>query len=156
MMAKTTGQLELTYALGVEDGVERFIGTRYHFNDTYRTLTERGTVKVRLYDGTIDNCGDIKRPCLWSAEFMALLRKKMGIYTFACQIRQDPRADATHGFKRVWLRVLDPGRRRGAEQADHPRRGKLEEARGRLHERLGDRARARQEFTTCWRTTATG
>ena len=108
MMAKTTRQLELSYSLGAEDGVKRFIGTRYHFNDSYRTVLERGTAKARLYDGTDANCGDIKRPVLWTKELMAQKRRDMGIYTFACQVLQNPKADATHGFKRGWLQYWEP------------------------------------------------
>lgn len=112
LIEKTNKAIELSYALGTEDGVERWAGTRYHFNDSYRTIIERGT-KVRLYDGTVDNCGDIKRPVLWSPEFMAKMRQKMGIYTFACQIRQNPKADATHGFKREWLEYWNPDKGHG-------------------------------------------
>lgn len=108
MMEKTTRALELSYALGTEDGVERDIGTRYHFNDSYRTMIERGSVKVRLHNGTRENSGDIKRPVLWTKEFMAKMRKKMGPYTFACQILQNPKADATHGFQREWLERWTP------------------------------------------------
>ncbi len=113
MMEKTTAALELSYALGTEDGIERFIGTRYHFNDSYRTLIERGSVNVRLHDGTLNNCGDIRKPVLWRPEFMASMRKKMGTYTFACQILQNPKADATHGFKREWLEHWAPDKGAG-------------------------------------------
>jgi phage terminase large subunit-like protein len=112
MMEKTTSALELSYALGTEDGAERFAGTRYHFNDSYKGLKDRG-VPVRLYDGTVGNCGDLKKPVLWSAEFMAEMRRKMGPYTFACQIMQNPKADATHGFKREWLEFWTPDDAKG-------------------------------------------
>ena len=108
MMKKTTDAIELSYSLGVEGGVRRAVGTKYHFNDSYRTLVERGTFKVRMYDGTVDNCGDIKRPALWSPELMAEKRRDMGPYTFGCQILQNPRADATHGFQRGWLEYWMP------------------------------------------------
>jgi phage terminase large subunit-like protein len=113
MMAKTTGSLELSYSLGTEDGIKRGAGTRYHFNDSYRTVLERGTLKLRLYDGTEDNCGDIKRPVLLSPEKMAEKRRDMGIYTFACQILQNPRADSTHGFQRAWLEHWNPDAGKG-------------------------------------------
>jgi len=58
MMKKTTEATELSYNLGTDGGVRRFIGTRYHYNDTYRTLIERGTVTPRIrlatHDGTLD------------------------------------------------------------------------------------------------------
>lgn len=113
MIAKTTSALEQSYNLGAEGGVERFIGTRWHFNDTYRSVLERGTAKARLYDGTVGNSGDIKRPVLWNKELMAKKRRDMGPYTFACQILQNPKADATHGFKREWLQHWTPDRGQG-------------------------------------------
>lgn len=108
MIEKTTTALELSYSLGTQEGARRFIGTRYHFNDSYRTLIERKTAAVRLYNGTVDNCGDIKRPVLLTPAQMAKKRRDMGIYTFACQILQNPRADATMGFKREWLEFWTP------------------------------------------------
>jgi predicted phage terminase large subunit-like protein len=108
MMLKTTGALELSFSLGQEGGVKRWVGTRYHFNDSYRTVISRGTAKVRQYDGTEKNDANIKRPAIWSPETMAEKRRDMGIYTFGCQILQNPRADATHGFQRGWLEYWTP------------------------------------------------
>lgn len=113
MMKKTTDAIELSYSLGVEDGVRRAVGTKYHFNDSYKTLAERGTFKVRMYDGTVDNCGDIKRPVLWTPELMAEKRRDMGPYTFGTQVLQNPRADATHGFQRAWLEYWMPDKGNG-------------------------------------------
>ena len=48
MMAKTTEALALSYNLGTREGVRRFIGTRYHFNDSYKAIMDRGTVNPRL------------------------------------------------------------------------------------------------------------
>lgn len=106
MIAKTTAALELSYNLGSDGGYKRFIGTRYHFNDTYKTLIDRGTVKPRVYtataDGTVD--GD---PVLLKKETLAEKRRDMGPYTFACQMLQNPKADETQGFKREWLKYYD-------------------------------------------------
>lgn len=113
MIEKTTTAIEQSYNLGAEGGAERGAGTRWHFNDTYRTVLERGTLKARVYDGTVDNCGDIKRPVLLSPEAMAKKRRDMGPYTFACQILQNPKADATHGFKREWLQHWTPDKGAG-------------------------------------------
>lgn len=105
MMRKTTDALELSYSLGTEGGVRRFIGTRYHFGDSYATIIQRGTAKLRLYDGTIDNSGDITRPALWSVQLMADKRRDYGPYTFATQILQNPKADDTQGFDPSWVQV---------------------------------------------------
>lgn len=106
MIAKTTEALELSYNLGSDGGHKRFAGTRYHFNDSYKTIIDRRTVSVRLYpateDGTVDGF-----PVLLSAETLAEKRRDMGPYTFACQMLQNPKADETQGFKDGWLRYYD-------------------------------------------------
>jgi len=103
MIRKTTEALELSYNLGARGGVRRFIGTRYHQNDTYREIMARGTVTPRIYpatdDGTVDG-----EPVLLTREALNEKRRDMGPYTFACQMLQNPVADATMGFRREWLR----------------------------------------------------
>jgi len=103
MIAKTTEALELSYNLGSEGGKRRFIGTRYHFNDTYKTVMDRGTATSRIYPATLDGSVD-GEPTLLSRETLANKRRDMGPYTFGCQMLQNPIADATQGFKREWLR----------------------------------------------------
>lgn len=104
MISKTTSALELAFNLGSQ-GQEwrRMIGTRYHFNDTYRPMMERGTFVARVYtatkDGTVDG-----EPVLLNREQLAKKRRDMGPYTFACQMLQDPKADETQGFKTEWMR----------------------------------------------------
>lgn len=106
MIAKTTGALELSYNLGSDGGARRFIGTRYHFSDSYKTLMDRGTVKPRINlatkDGTMD--GDL---ALWTREKLIEKRRDMGPYTFACQIMQNPKADEAQGFKEEWLKYYN-------------------------------------------------
>lgn len=106
MIEKTTAALELSYNLGSDGGKRRFIGTRYHFNDSYRTLIERGTVEPRIRLATHDGMlsGDL---AIWSRETLTLKRRDMGPYTFACQIMQNPKADEAQGFKEEWIRFYD-------------------------------------------------
>ena len=103
MIKKTTEALELSYALGADGGVRRFIGTRYHFNDSYRTIMDRGTAKPRVYpatdDGTVNGVG-----VLYDAETIAEKRRDMGPFTFSAQLLLNPIADGVQGFKRDWLR----------------------------------------------------
>lgn len=103
MIAKTTSSLELSFNLGSDGGHKRFIGTRYHFNDSYKTLIDRGTVVPRVYkateDGTVEGA-----PVLLSAERLREKRRDMGPYTFACQMLQDPKADEAQGFREDWLK----------------------------------------------------
>lgn len=105
MMAKTTEALELSYSLGSEGGRRRFIGTRYHANDAYKTIIDRGTAKPRIRlatsDGTLD--GEL---AIWSLKTLQEKRRDFGPYTFSCQIMQNPVADATQGFKRPWLKFF--------------------------------------------------
>lgn len=109
MIQKTTEALELSYNLGdTHHGLRRFIGTRYHYNDAYRTIIRRGTVTSRMHPGTYD--GEVDgEPVMWSREKMAEKRRDMGPYTFACQILQNPKADSKMGFLEAWLKYYrDP------------------------------------------------
>jgi predicted phage terminase large subunit-like protein len=107
MMAKTTEALVLSYNLGSHGGVRRFVGTRYHFNDTYRTLLERGTASPRIYPATRN--GKVEgEPVYLSRETLTEKRRDMGPYVFGCQMLQDPKSDETQGFKEEWLRYY-PG-----------------------------------------------
>jgi len=106
MMAKTTEALELSYNLGSEGGRRRFIGTRYHSSDSYKTILDRGTAKLRMRratdDGTLDG-----NPAIWTTEQIKDKRRDLGPYTFSCQIMLDPLADTTQGFRREWLRYYE-------------------------------------------------
>jgi len=106
MIAKVTEAWELSRNLGSEGGRSRYIGTRYHFNDTYRTILEREAAVPRIYAATRD--GTVAgEPRFLSRERLAEKRREMGPYTFACQMLQDPRAEETQGFREDWLRFYD-------------------------------------------------
>jgi predicted phage terminase large subunit-like protein len=102
MIAKTTEALALSYNLGSQGGRRRFIGTRYHFNDSYREVLSRGTAEPRIYaateDGTVDG-----PPRFLSREALAKKRRDMGPYVYGCQMLQDPTADELQNFKEGWL-----------------------------------------------------
>lgn len=106
MIEKTTESLVLSYNLGSSPCKMRFIGTRYHFNDTYRELIARGTVKPRIYTATDDGTFQGKPVLLSQSELDQKIRD-MGIYVFSSQMLQNPVADSTQGFKREWLRYYD-------------------------------------------------
>jgi len=118
MIKKATKSWELSLNLGSaqpcrmysEINIERYAGTRYHYNDCYAEIMRRKAAIKRVYPGTADGTpkGD---PVLWTREFMARKRRTMGSYVFACQILQDPKADEVQGFKRDWLNMykrIDP------------------------------------------------
>lgn len=112
MIEKTTDALGLSYSLGANGGERRFIGTRYHFNDTYKTVIDRGTAVPRTYPATEDGTVEGK-PVLLSSEDLTKKRRDMGPYIFGCQMLQNPKADETQGFKREWLKYADPGEGQG-------------------------------------------
>lgn len=103
MIEKTMKALEQSYNLSNESFVRRFAGTRWHFNDAYRTVIDRGTAVPREHPGTVDGTeyGD---PVFWTKESILEKRRDMGPHTFAAQILLNPKADSLKGFKREWLR----------------------------------------------------
>ena len=104
MIDKTRTALEQSYNLiRTDGGVKRFAGTRWHFNDAYKTIMDRGTAVPRVHPGREGGTED-GVPVLWSEEIHAEKRRDMGPHTYAAQILLDPKADALQGFKREWLR----------------------------------------------------
>ena len=91
MIRKATQSWELSLNLGSaqptkrykEVDIERYIGTRYHFNDPYKEIMKRGAAKQRIYPGT-DNGQMDGNPVLWTPDFLAKKRRNMGRYVFAC------------------------------------------------------------------------
>lgn len=104
MIAKTTESWELSLSLGARTvGVERYIGTRYNYNDTYKTIMQRGSAIPRIYPATVD--GTVGgEPVLLTPEELAKKRRDMGPYVYSCQMLQNPVADETQGFKRDWVK----------------------------------------------------
>jgi predicted phage terminase large subunit-like protein len=103
MKQKTMSQLELSYNLGQMDGVRRMLGTRWDFDDAYRTVLERGTFKLRFHPGR-ENGEEEGKPVYWTEELHNQKRRDMGPYSYASQILLNPRADSLQGFKRDWLK----------------------------------------------------
>ena len=106
MIHKTTRAWELSLNLGSRDGRHRYVGTRYHFNDTYKVMIDRGTVVPRIYPAT-DNGKMDGEPVLLTKDQLMNKRRDMGPYTFSSQMLLDPKADEVQGFDRDWLRVFD-------------------------------------------------
>ena len=103
MIAKTTEAWELSDNLGVSGGIERYIGTRYHYNDTYKVMMDRQVVTPRIHAATVD--GTVEgSPVLLSEDELGEKRRKQGPYTFACQQLLNPKADETQGFREEWLK----------------------------------------------------
>lgn len=103
MMTKVMLEMERSYNLGTTPGIKRGAGTRWHFNDAYKTISERRTLIPREYPGRIGGTEEGKS-VLWSEDTHLAKRQDMGPYTYSAQILLNPRADATQNFKREWLR----------------------------------------------------
>lgn len=108
MIAKTTDAWALSINLGTREGTKRYIGTRYHFNDTYREILKRKAAVPRIYQATFNGKLDGK-PVLLSRDQLEMKRREMGPYVFGCQMMQDPRADDVQGFKEDWIQRWDTG-----------------------------------------------
>ncbi|WP_290918341.1 hypothetical protein [Halodesulfovibrio sp.] len=107
MINKVTECWALSLNLGMHGGVQRYIGTRYHFNDTYKTIMDRKGAVPRIYAATQDGKAD-GTPVFLSSEELAKKRRQMGPYVFGCQMLQDPKADSVQGFKEEWVRYWQP------------------------------------------------
>ena len=103
MIEKTNRAWELSINLGTEGGYRRYVGTIYHFNDTYRLMQQRGVAKVRKYPCTVDGTPTGK-PVLKSQAEITMKYHTMGAYTFASQMLLNPVSDTLMGFRREWLR----------------------------------------------------
>ena len=114
MIAKVTDAWALSLNLGAHGGARRTIGTRYHFNDTYKTIMDRGAAVPRIHPATIDGRDDGEGVFL-SHEALSEKRRDMGPYIFGCQMLQNPMADSVMGFQAGWLHyatLLEPHTRR--------------------------------------------
>ena len=102
-IAKTTEAWAISLNLGAHGGVRRYIGTRYHFNDTWGELIRRGSATPRIVKSTVEGTPD-GTPVFLTKEALAEKYRDMGPYVFGCQMNQDPTADTAMGFKEEWLR----------------------------------------------------
>lgn len=108
MIEKVTRAWEASRNLTTEGGATRYIGTRWHFNDTYKQIIDRGAAIERRHavteDGTVEG-----KPVLWTPARVAEKRREMGPYTFSAQLLLDPTADRTQGFREEWIRYYESG-----------------------------------------------
>lgn len=102
MIAKVTESFGLSLNLAGNDCRKRYIGTRYHANDTYKTILDRGTAVPRIYAATDDGTLTGKPVFMTQEQFNEKVRD-MGSYLASCQLLQDPLADSAMGFKEEWL-----------------------------------------------------
>ncbi len=101
-IAKTTEALDLSQNLSGGQNREWYIGTRYHYADTYRDLIERGT-ETRVYPATDSGAPD-GNPILLSEDEWEKKKSSMGQYVLACQMLQNPIAGSEQVFDPEWIR----------------------------------------------------
>lgn len=108
---KVTDAWALSLNLGAEGGRRRYIGTRYHENDTYAEIIRRRSVEqIRVHAPTDLGQSDILvegLPVLFEKKNLLKKREDMGPYIYACQMLQNPMADRAMGFQKEWLRFYD-------------------------------------------------
>lgn len=106
MVQKATESWELSINLGARGGWERYIGTRYGYNDPYRTIIDRKAATPRIYPATENGEFD-GEPVMITKEELAAKVNAMGPYTAGAQLMQNPLADKQQGFKQEWLKYHD-------------------------------------------------
>jgi phage terminase large subunit-like protein len=106
MIRKTTEAWELSLNLGDRAPRKRYIGTRYHFADSYRAMMEREAVIPRLHAGT-DDATLAGVPVFLTQEQWDQKVKEMGPYAASSQLLLNPVADSKHTFRREWLRFFE-------------------------------------------------
>ena len=108
MIQKAISSWELSLNLGstqpvkryTDINIERYIGTRYHYNDPYATIMKRGVAKSRIYPATEDGTPE-GTPVLWTPEFLAQKRKSMGPFIFSCLPADAPILMADWSFRGI-------------------------------------------------------
>ena len=106
MIIKVGKAWEMSLNLGTDGGYERYIGTRYHANDTYQEMIDKGLVKVRIHTPTDEGQEDTNvngKPLLKSLEYLKK-KRKAGLATYCSQQLQNPFADKAIVFDESWLR----------------------------------------------------
>ncbi len=107
---KTTDAYALSDNLGArgQDGLMRewMIGTRYSFADTYQSIIDRQTLKVRLHPATDDGTRT-GNPVFLTREALNEKLSKQPSHIFAAQQLQNPSAGNEAMFKLEWLKFSD-------------------------------------------------
>ncbi len=103
MITKTTKRWELSIPLGRKDARRRYVDTRYHYQDTYQTMLDRGAAEPRIYPAEDDN-GEL---VFLTREHLNEKRRSMGPSAYSSQMLLAPNVDSTAGFLEEWLRFYD-------------------------------------------------
>lgn len=77
----------------------RYIGTRYHFADTYGTMIKRGVCKLRIHPAEVNG-----KPVFLDKDTLDKKRQVQGPYVFASQMMLNPLAEGNQIFLPAWLK----------------------------------------------------
>lgn len=105
-IAKTTERWELSQNLRSIDCREWYVGTRYNYADTYKTLLDREKVTPRLYPATDDGTLTGK-PVFLTQEAWDDIKKTQSLFTIACQQLQNPNEGGGREFEPEWIRTYE-------------------------------------------------
>jgi len=100
-LKKTDDCFKMSMNLGTDGGIQRVIGTIYHFNDQHIKLKAEGGWIVRLRPAEDPETG---LPVFLSEEKLADKRRKLGSYVYNTQMLLNPVAKEDQRFKYEWLR----------------------------------------------------
>ncbi len=104
MINKTTKAWEDSLNLTSAGGRIRYIGTRWSFQDTYKTIIDRHSAILRHRPGVLPD----GTPLFWNRETLEQKRASMGPQTFACQILLNPSAAMESSFNLDWIKHWHP------------------------------------------------
>jgi predicted phage terminase large subunit-like protein len=99
MITKTNHAWELSLNLGAKNAWFRYIGTRYHYDDTYSLIMRRGVAKPRIHPAE-DKEGN---PVFLTRDELDSKKSKMGLYVYNCQMIQNPVQAENQVFDINWL-----------------------------------------------------
>lgn len=108
MIIKTTEMWDLSQFLGKEraDGSKPrvwYIGTRYNYADTYKTILDRGVATPRIYPAT-DTGTPEGNPVFLEESQWEEKKRSRSPYVIACQMLQNPLAGSEAEFQLEWVR----------------------------------------------------
>lgn len=106
MIQKVNDSFSLSLNLGGKEVKRRFIGTRYHANDTYKLIIDRKIATPRIYPAT-DNGKINGNPVFFTKEKYDKKVRELGSYISSCQLLQDPLQDSAMGFNKDDMRFYD-------------------------------------------------
>lgn len=103
---KTTNAWRISDNLGSIGGWVRYIGTRYHLFDTYRTMLDDKVAIPRIHAATEDGT-EFGKPVFMPQKVLSDKRRNQGPFIFSAQMLLDPTADKAMGFRLEWLDYAD-------------------------------------------------